>query len=83
MTADDWWSGTNADPILVPMTETGVQSRQQEELVVNKPNILDQSRVGGAAASAAGAKRPSTTVAPTPEVDVRKLTVRVLNKIGG
>lgn len=76
MTADDWWSGTNADPILVPMTETGVQSRQQEELVVNKPNILDQSRVGGAA-GASGAKRPSTTVAPTPEVDVRKLTVRI------
>ena len=27
ITADEWWAGTNADPILVPMTETGVQKK--------------------------------------------------------
>ncbi len=29
VTAEDWWSGTNAEPILVPMTEKGAQTRQQ------------------------------------------------------
>ena len=28
LTADEWWSGSNADPILVPMTEAGVQSKK-------------------------------------------------------
>lgn len=27
VTADEWWSGTNSDPILVPMTESGVQKK--------------------------------------------------------
>ena len=27
ITADEWWSGTNSDPILVPMTEQGVQKK--------------------------------------------------------
>ena len=27
VTADDWWSGTNADPIVVPVTEKGVQQK--------------------------------------------------------
>ena len=27
ITADEWWSGTNADPILVPMSESGAQVR--------------------------------------------------------
>ena len=27
ITADEWWSGTNSDPILVPMTESGVQKK--------------------------------------------------------
>ena len=25
ITADEWWSGTNADPILVPVSESGMQ----------------------------------------------------------
>ena len=28
LTADDWWSGTNADPILVPMSEQGVEVKK-------------------------------------------------------
>ena len=24
ITADDWWSGTNIDPIMVPMSQEGV-----------------------------------------------------------
>ena len=28
LTADEWWGGSNADPILVPMTEAGVQSKK-------------------------------------------------------
>ena len=27
VTADEWWSGTNADPILVPVSESGMQVR--------------------------------------------------------
>ncbi len=29
ITADDWWSGTNAEPIVVPVTEKGAQTRGQ------------------------------------------------------
>jgi len=36
LTADDWWSGTNADPILVPMSEQGVEVKKAEDLVVQK-----------------------------------------------
>ena len=28
ITAEEWWSGTNAEPILIPMSEAGCQSRQ-------------------------------------------------------
>ena len=28
VTADDWWSGSNADPILVPMGEQGVEVKK-------------------------------------------------------
>ena len=27
ITADEWWSGTNAEPILVPISESGVQAK--------------------------------------------------------
>ena len=32
LTADEWWGGSNADPILVPMTEAGVQSKKVDDL---------------------------------------------------
>ena len=28
ITAEEWFSGTNAEPIVVPMTETGVQTKK-------------------------------------------------------
>jgi len=85
LTADEWWGGSNADPILVPMTEAGVQSKKQEELVVTKkaPNVLDKSKVGGSGASAAGSGRTSVSgSAPsTPDVDIKKLTMVVMDEV--
>ena len=34
ITADEWWSGTNADPILVPVSESGVQVQGTQLTVV-------------------------------------------------
>jgi len=49
LTADDWWSGKDADPVMMSMGEGGgacVGGTQQEELVLT-PNILDTpSRMG-------------------------------------
>lgn len=84
LTADQWFSGTNADPIMVPMTETGVQSKQVEELVVNKPNVLDRP-VGPAPSSrvsvTAGGGGGGPMTAGAPEVDVRKLTMAVMEEV--
>ena len=33
ITADEWWSGGNADPILSPMTQSGVQSSRKVSFV--------------------------------------------------
>ena len=55
---------------------------QAEELVVNKPNILDQRPVGGQAAAGGAARAPAAAgaAAPAPEVDVRKLTVNIKSR---
>ena len=45
LTADDWWSGTNADPILVPMSEQGVEVKK-----VNSKLSLNETE-----------RRPTTT----------------------
>lgn len=39
LTADDWWSGTNADPILVPMSQQGVEIKKVMKSVL-RPRIL-------------------------------------------
>ena len=40
LTADDWWSGTNADPILVPMSEQGVEVKK----VNSKLSLIETER---------------------------------------
>jgi len=78
VTADEWWSGTNSDPILVPMTESGVQ-KKQEDLVVTKkqPNILDKPK------ASQGGKPQSGGVGGgvSQDVDVRKLTMVVMDEV--
>eukprot|EP00088_Acartia_fossae_P027233 TRINITY_DN2797_c0_g1_i1.p1 TRINITY_DN2797_c0_g1~~TRINITY_DN2797_c0_g1_i1.p1 ORF type:complete len:574 (-),score=152.41 TRINITY_DN2797_c0_g1_i1:884-2443(-) len=77
LTADEWWGERkNADPVLVPMSENGVQQTESEELVVNKkPNILNSGRpVGRPATSTSG---PAPAVA---EVDVKKITQAVMDE---
>ena len=55
---------------------------QQEELVVNKPNVLDQSRVGMSAASNAAPATAGAAAAPAAaNVDVRKLTMAVMEEV--
>jgi len=80
ITADDWWSGTNADPILVPMSEQGVEVKKAEDLVVQKKsNVLDKPV----------SHKTSTTVAPNngngsapgPDIDVKKLTRVVMDEV--
>jgi len=80
VTADDWWSGSNADPILVPMGEQGVEVKKAEDLVVQKKsNVLDKP-VG---------HKTSTTVAPgssgaapvAADIDVKKLTMVVMDEV--
>jgi len=82
LTADEWWTGTNADPILVPMNSEGIQSKKNEELVVTKkqPNILDKSKVGNSiAASPAGAGNAAAAAAP--DLDIKKLTMVVMDEV--
>ena len=33
VTADEWWLGTNADPVMVPMTEQGVQIKKVKRTI--------------------------------------------------
>merc|ERR1711997_836184 len=81
ITADEWWSGTNSDPILVPMTEQGVQ-KKQEDLVVTKkqPNVLDKPK-----SSQGGGGKPQQNngagAATSQDVDVRKLTMVVMDEV--
>lgn len=77
LTADEWWvDRKNADPVMVPMSENGIQQTESEDLVVNKkPNILNSARPVG---------RPSASVtgpAPAVEsVDVKAITKAVMEE---
>jgi len=82
LTADDWWSGTNADPILVPMSEQGVEVKKAEDLVVQKKsNVLDKP---------VSHHKSSTSAAPGggggghgagSDIDVKKLTMVVMEEV--
>jgi len=81
LTAAEWWSDRkNADPVLTPMSENGVQSQETEELVVNKatPNILNSRPVGGVGGASAPA---STASAPAAQVDIKKITMTVMDEV--
>lgn len=78
ITADEWWSGTNADPIVVPMTEAGIEIKKQEDLVVSKKsNVLDKP-VGHkvSVTSTSGA-----VAATSADVDIKKLTMVVMDEV--
>lgn len=79
LTADEWWSGSNADPILVPMTEAGVQSKKEDLVVTKKqPNVLDKSKVGKTSTTGAAG---TAAAAPAAEVDIKKLTMVVMDEV--
>ncbi len=42
ITAEEWWEGTNKDPILVPMSEVGTQTKKviQVSLVIRGKYLL-------------------------------------------
>jgi coronin-1B/1C/6 len=86
ITADDWWSGTNIDPIMVPMSQEGVVIKKNEDLVVQKKqsNVLDKP-VG---------HKSSTVTAPvgvgnggaggnavSADIDIKKLTMVVMDEV--
>lgn len=77
LTADEWWvQRKNADPVLTPMSESGIQSSQAEELVVNKkPNILNRPVAGGGSSGA-----PAAASAAVAEVDLKKITMTVMEE---
>jgi len=78
LTADDWWSGTNADPILVPMSEQGVEVKKAEDLVVQKKsNVLDKPVSHKSSTAAA----PSGHGSGGADIDVKKLTMVVMEEV--
>lgn len=80
LTAEEWWSGVNADPVMVPMTDKGIQVKKQEDLLVNKkPNALDKGKAAaGSSSSAVPARTPN---AVSMDVDIRKLTMAVMEEV--
>ncbi len=36
ITADEWWCGTNADPVMVPLTEQGIQIKKVPGFDISK-----------------------------------------------
>jgi len=88
LTADEWWSGKDKDPILMQVTEEMGKGgkKQSEELVVEraKPNILNQSQVGrvsarasaGAGATADQMSKMEKKVAEM-EIEMTKLKAKV------
>jgi len=77
LTAEEWWADRkNADPVLIPMTENGVQQTESEELVVNKkPNVLNAARPVGRPATSVSGSAPAVA-----EVDVKAITKAVMDE---
>jgi len=87
ITADDWWSGTNAEPILAPMSQEGVVTKKAEDLVVSKKsNVLDKP-VGHKTSTTTGPAGTSPGnggggAAPvSADIDVKKLTMVVMDEV--
>jgi len=84
ITADDWWSGTNTDPIMVPMSQEGVVIKKNEDLVVQKKsNVLDKpvshQKSSTATAPVGGVGNSSNNVSA--DIDVKKLTMVVMDEV--
>jgi coronin-1B/1C/6 len=83
ITADDWWSGTNTDPILVPMSQEGVVIKKNEDLVVQKKsNVLDKPvshQKSSTATAPTGVGNSSNNVSA--DIDVKKLTMVVMDEV--
>jgi len=83
ITADDWWAGTNTDPILVPMSQEGVVIKKNEDLVVQKKsNVLDKPVSHGKTSTSTapvGVANNSSNVSA--DIDVKKLTMVVMDEV--
>ncbi|TRY70535.1 hypothetical protein TCAL_12629 [Tigriopus californicus] len=83
ISAEEWFDGTNADPILVPVTEHGVQTKKTETIAAPQPNILNRSKViGTSGGNEPHSAQPAAAVASSaPQVDVKKLTMAVMQEV--
>jgi len=80
LTAEEWWvDKKNADPVLTPMSENGVQAIEVEELKKVTPNILNRGPVGASSAPATASSANSAHSA-APPVDVKKITMTVMEE---
>lgn len=78
LTAEDWFSGTNADPILVPMSQQGVEIKKAEDLVVQKKsNVLDKPVAHKTSTAAA----PGSGAPMAADIDIKKLTMVVMDEV--
>jgi hypothetical protein len=67
---------------MVPLNEQGIQIKKQEALIVSKrPNTLDKGKPSGARAQGNAEPSGRGGAAVAPEVDVRKLTMAVMEEV--
>jgi len=77
VTADDWWGGKNADPVLAPLSQGGMSSQKADLVVTQKsPNILNSGRpVGAQNVHRGGAAAPAMG-----DVELREITASILKQ---
>ncbi|XP_040578676.1 coronin-1C-A [Lepeophtheirus salmonis] len=81
ITADEWASGCDSDPILLPMTETGVSTEKTDEPKVRKSNALDKPITRKNSVATLQSNGASTASAEPSQVDMRKLTMAVMEEV--